>query len=394
MKILLAPDKFRGSLSAAEVCRAMTEGIRQADPSAEAVALPLADGGEGTLDILLAHAGGRKVPARVEDPLGRPIQAEFGLSADGQTAYVETAAAAGLRLLQPHEYDALRTSTYGLGQLLTAALDAGAQRVVLGLGGSATTDGGTGMAAALGYRFRNADGREIARPCGGTLGEIARIDSSRIRYDFSNIQIDVACDVTNPLTGPAGTAAVYAPQKGATAEDVAVLEVGLRRLAELTRAAPLSLGRGAGGEGLPGDGAAGGLGFGTRVFLNATLKPGVELVMDHVGFDEALDGVDLILTGEGKLDGQTLAGKLIAGICRKAGERGIPVAALVGTLDADPVALRALGLSFATSVLTRPQSLDEALETAFAAVRDSAFWTLNLFFQSSVSSRQSSVKSS
>lgn len=381
MKILLAPDKFRGSLPAEAVCRAMAAGIRLADPTADIVSLPLADGGEGTLDALLAQAGGRKVPADVEDPLGRVIRAEFGLSADGQTAYVETAAAAGLRLLQPGEYDALRASTYGLGQLLAAALDAGAQRVVLGLGGSATTDGGTGLAAALGYRFLDETGQEIERPCGGTLRQIARIDARGLRYDFSKIQLDVACDVTNPLTGPEGTAAVYAPQKGATPEQVAVLETGLRHLKRVLDAAEV-----------PGDGAAGGLGFGTRVFLNATLKPGVELVMEHVGFDRALDGVDLIFTGEGKLDGQTLAGKLIAGICRKAAERGIPVAALVGTLDADPAALRALGLSFAASVLTRPQTLDEALETAHEAVRDSAFWTLNLFIQLSVSSRQFSAK--
>jgi glycerate kinase len=381
MKVLLAPDKFRGSLSAPDVCQAMAEGVRRAVPTAEIRSLPLADGGEGTLDALLAHSGGRTVPAAVEDPLGRPIRAEFGLSGDGRTAYVETAAAAGLRLLKPAERDALRASTYGLGQLVAAALDAGARRVVLGLGGSATTDGGTGLAAALGVRFLDESGAAITRPCGGTLAQIARIDASGLRYDFSKIRIEVACDVTNPLTGPAGTAAVYAPQKGATPAQVGVLELGLTHL-------KMQLGA----REVPGDGAAGGLGFGTRVFLSAALKPGVELVMEHVGFDRALDGVDLILTGEGKLDDQTLAGKLIAGICRKAAERGIPVAALVGTLDADPEALRALGLTFAQSVLTRPQSLDEALQTAYAAVRDSAFWVVNLFIQSSVSSRQSSVK--
>jgi len=375
MKILLAPDKFRGSMTAAEACQALREGIRLADQTVETVSVLLADGGEGILDVLTSVTSGTKRRVPVAGPLGRPIQAEFGLSADGQTAFVELASASGLHHLAPGERDALRANTFGTGQLLRAALEAGATRIILGVGGSASTDGGTGMAAALGYRFLDETDREL-RPCGETLHQIARIDDSALPFDFSKLTIDVACDVTAPLYGPGGAAFVYAPQKGATPEQVRALDAGLRHLEQkITRPAPLRSTAG----GASGAGAAGGTGFGAMVFLNASLRPGTDLVMELTRFDEALEGVDLVITGEGKLDAQTLQGKLIGGVCRRAAARGIPVVALCGTLDADPLALRELGLAYAASILTRPKTLDEALREGPELLKNAAFFVVNLF---------------
>jgi glycerate kinase len=377
MKILLSPDKFRGSMTAAEACEAMNAGIKRVWPETEVVSVPLADGGEGTLDVLLHANGGTKRRAFCHNPLGQPINAGFGLSGDGKTAFVELASASGLHHLAAHERDALRTSTFGTGQLVRAALEAGATRIILGVGGSASTDGGTGMAAALGYRFFDESDREL-RPCGETLGQMTRIDDANVSLDFSKIRVEVACDVTAPLFGPEGAAFVYGPQKGATPEQVARLDAGLRNLARLRP----------GFDDVPGAGAAGGTGFGAMAFLKAHLRSGIDLVMELTRFDEQLNGVELVITGEGKLDAQTLQGKLIGGICQRAGVRGIPVVALCGTLDADPEALRALGLAYAASILTRPMRLDEALAEGPSLLRDAAFFVVNLF-----RSRQSSVNS-
>lgn len=368
LKILLSPDKFRGSMTAAEACEALQAGIRRALPDAKVVSIPLADGGEGTLDVLLRATGGGKRATRCHDPLGRPTEAEFGLSGDGKTAFVELASASGLHHLAPHERDALRANTYGTGELLRAALEAGATRIVLGVGGSASTDGGTGLAAALGYRFFNDENRAL-RPCGETLGQIARIDASNVAFDVSTITVDVACDVTAPLFGPEGAACVYGPQKGATPAQVELLDEGLRNLARLLP----------GFDAVPGAGAAGGTGFGAMAFLNAQLRSGIDLVMELTRFDHHLDGVDVIVTGEGKLDAQTLQGKLIGGICQRAGARGIPVVALCGTLDADPEALRAMGLAYAASILPRPMSLPEALAEGPTLLENAAFFVVNLF---------------
>jgi glycerate kinase len=368
MKILISTDKFRGSASASEACEALKRGIYRAFPGASARLLPLADGGEGTLDVLVEATGGRKYRTGARDPLGRSLEAEFGLSADGKTAFVELAAASGLHHLAPSERDALRANTFGTGQLLRAALEAGATRLILGVGGSASTDGGTGLAAALGYRFFDEEGAEVL-PCGGTLRRIARIDASGVAFDFAKVTIEVACDVTAPLFGPEGAAYVYGPQKGATPEQVRELDEGLRTLAGLKP----------GFDAVPGAGAAGGAGFGAMAFLNARLRSGIDLVMELTRFDEHLDGVDLVITGEGKLDAQTLQGKLIGGICQRAGARGIPVAALCGTLDAPPEALREMGLTYAASILPRPMTLDEALTEGPMLLENAAFFVVNLF---------------
>ena len=363
MKILLAPDKFRGSLTAAEVCEAMSEGIRKALPNAEILAIPMADGGEGTAEILTHNAGGQMHSVSVSDPLGRKIMAEFGLAADGKTAYLEMAAASGLRLLQSHERNPLQTSTFGTGELIQEALNKGAQQLILGIGGSATTDGGVGMAAALGWRFEDKSGRNLV-PNGSSLGQIQKIIPPA---NFTQINIQVACDVTAPLYGPTGAACVYASQKGANAEMVVQLDEGLKHLANLIqRDFGVDLAQ------VAGTGAAGGLGFGLLFFLNATLKEGVKIVMEQTYFEEKLLGVDLVFTGEGKMDDQTLQGKLIAGIAKAAQHNGIPVVALCGTLLITPEEVQQIGLSFATSILNRPMTLDEAIVYAHQGVSDSA----------------------
>ncbi|MCY7352735.1 MAG: glycerate kinase [Cytophagaceae bacterium] len=402
MKILLTSDKFRSSMTAAEACRAMAEGARMVDASIELFELPLADGGEGTLDVLIETSQGRRVTTPTQDPLGRPIRAEYGVSADGNTAFVELASASGLHHLAPNERDALRANTFGTGTLIRAALQAGATRIILGVGGSASTDAGTGLAAALGYRFLDASGQALY-PCGGNLSRIAQIDASDVAFDFSKVTIDVACDVTAPLFGPEGAAHVYAPQKGATPEQVELLDAGLRNLAEKAEAPPgitpnplkgaflpgffineKAPFRGLGvipgvNSAIPGAGAAGGAAFGAMVFLGATLRSGVDLLLELTRFDEKLNGVDLIITGEGKLDAQTLQGKLIGGICQRAAAYQIPVIALCGTLEADPLALRTMGLTYAASILPRPMTLAEALAEGPELLKNAAFFVVNLF---------------
>lgn len=370
MKILLAPDKFRGSLTAAEVCKAMSEGIRKALPNAEILAIPMADGGEGTAEILTLNAGGQMYPILVSDPLGRETKAVFGLSADGQTAYLEMAAASGLRLLQPHERNPLQTTTFGTGELIQAAINKGAKRIILGIGGSATTDGGVGMAAALGWRFLDAAGQNLA-PTSRNLGQIQKIIPPAT---FPQIEIQVACDVTAPLYGLTGAAYMYAPQKGADGEMVEQLDNGLKHLSDIIkRDFGVDLAQ------VAGTGAAGGLGFGLLFFLKATLKEGVKIVMEQTRFEEQLQGVDLIFTGEGKMDAQTLQGKLIAGIAQAAQQNGIPVVALCGALLISPEEVQRIGLMYATSIINRPMALNEAIAYAHQGVSDSAYQLTNLF---------------
>ncbi len=369
MKILLAPDKFRGSLDAPQVCQAMAEGINMVSTDIETVSLPMADGGEGTLDLLLWYSGGQKKTARVHDPLGRIIEAEYGVSADGKTAFIEMATASGLSLLKPEERNPLLTSTYGTGELIKAAMEAGVDHIIMGIGGSATTDAGIGMAKALGWQFLDAANQEV-EAVGGNLSLIQKIIPSPLISQLPKFQI--ACDVTNPLYGINGAACVYGPQKGANIEAVNILDKGLEDFAKIT--------------GLPeevfesqGFGAAGGLGFGCVFFLNATLKEGVRLLMDFCDFDTHLADVDLIITGEGKIDIQTLQGKLVKGITIKAGK--IPVAAICGTLDATPQQMQEMGISYAASILTRPQTLDEALKAGYIGARDTTFYLVNLIYR-------------
>ncbi|GAA4455984.1 glycerate kinase [Nibrella saemangeumensis] len=375
MKLLLAPDKFRGSLTARQVCDAMTEGIRLVKPDAEIVALPLADGGEGTAEVLTDATNGHWHTVPVLDPLGRSIQAGFGVSADGQTAFVEMAQASGLRLLDRSEYNPMQTSTFGTGQLIQQAVAMGVQHIVLGIGGSATNDAGIGLAAALGWQFLDQHGQTLT-PCGAALQQIRSIKAPISSLLPDNLTVSVACDVTNPLYGPNGAAAIYGPQKGASPAIVAELDAGLHHFAEVIKQQ-----FGTDLAQVPGAGAAGGLGAGALFFLNAELKEGVRLIMHEVQFDQHLAGSHLVLTGEGKTDRQTLQGKLLKGIADRANASGIPVVALCGTLELTPEEVAATGLTAAFSILNRPQLLDEALQHAYTDVRQATFHICRLFLQ-------------
>jgi glycerate 2-kinase len=369
MKILLAPDKFRGSLTAPEVCQAMTDGIQMVSPDIEVVSLPMADGGEGTLDLLLWYSKGQKIIEKVHDPLGRIIEAEYGISADGKTAFIEMATTSGLRLLSKEERNPLKTSTLGTGELIKAAINRGVENIIMGIGGSATNDAGIGMAKALGWQFFDENGIEL-EPIGENL---IKIQDIKAPLSNNQITVTVACDVTNPLHGENGAAYIYGPQKGADNEAIKLLDAGLKnienRIISKQKSSPL---------GIRGLGAAGGLGFGSVVFLDAELKEGVKLLMDFCGFDKHLDNVDLIITGEGKVDNQTLQGKLIKGITDKASEKNIPIAAICGTLAVNPKELKEIGITYANSILTHPMDLDEALQMGYEGVKNAAYYLVNL----------------
>ena len=366
MRVILAPDKFRGSLTALQVTKAMEEGVRQVWPDAELVALPLADGGEGTAQVLTEATSGTWHTVVVSDPLGRPVEAGFGLSGDGNTAFIEMAEASGLALLTHNERRTLQTSTVGTGELIRYAINLGVRHVVLAIGGSATTDAGIGMASALGWKFLDGRGKSL-RVIGQSLPRLSRIIAPAVS-NLSSITFSVACDVTNPLYGTSGAAYVYGPQKGATARELQWADMGLRRFADLVQEQfTVDVANRAGA------GAAGGLGAGALFFLNATLRPGVDVVLDAVDFDRHVRQANLVLTGEGKLDRQTLQGKVLKGVADRGRLAHVPVVALCGTLDLGPADIDALGLTAAFSVLNRPQLLDEAILTADADVRAATF---------------------
>jgi glycerate 2-kinase len=328
--VVVAPDSFKGSLTAAEAADAIATGLRSAGGglTLDLLERPVADGGEGTVAMLLA-AGWRPRHRRVQGPIGAPVRATYALSPAGDpvpTAVVELATAARLSLLAGGP-DPLGASTYGVGELVAAALDDGVGRLVLGIGDSASTDGGTGLATALGVRFLDDRGCPLA-PGGGALGGLHRVDVSGLDPRLRAVEVVVATDVDNPLTGLEGAARVYGPQKGATAQDVEVLEMGLARLAAVVRR---NLGTDV--EHVAGAGAAGGVGAGALAFLGARLTPGIDLLLDLVGFDEAIAGKDLVVTGEGSVDAQTLSGKAPLGVARRAHAAGVPVLVVAGRTD-------------------------------------------------------------
>ena len=374
MKILLAPDKFRGSLEADEVCAAMAAGVWLAFSDAEIVSIPLADGGEGFAKALTLNSGGEFVSVLVQDPLGRPIQATYGLSSNFKTAFVEMAAASGLALLAETECDPALTSSYGTGQLIADALERDVESIILGIGGSATNDGGAGLAVALGFRFLDKNKKEIF-PRGGNLVDIQFIDSSNVHPKLAAAKITVACDVTNPLYGEAGAAFIYGPQKGASPEQVELLDNGLRHLAKI---ATETFGRDV--SQVPGAGAAGGVGAGALWFLSATLESGAAIVFAQTELEKHICNADLVITGEGKMDEQTLSGKLVLGVADMCHRHKVPVAAVCGTLALSPEQLKETSITCAMSAIDRPLSLEEAQKEAFSLVRQTTFNLVQLFF--------------
>jgi glycerate kinase len=357
MRIVIAPNAFKGSLSALEAAQAIGQGVRAVAPDAQLVLLPIADGGDGTVDALVAATGGEHRTLRVRGPLGQPVEADYGLLEAGSTAVIEMAKAAGLTLVPPDRRDPRITTSYGVGELMQHAHDAGARHFIVGIGGSATNDGGAGMAQALGYHLLDEQGHELP-PGGLALTKLARIHVGGVHADWKQTDVDVACDVSNPLTGPNGASAVYGPQKGATPEMVAELDAALKRLAEIIRRD-----LGVDVEALPGAGAAGGLGAGLVAFTGARLRPGAEMVMEALKLDEKLPGAALVITGEGRLDSQTARfGKGPAVVARHARNAGIPVIGIAGSL-ADETELRLLfdGLM---ATIVEPTSLEDAIAQA------------------------------
>lgn len=366
MRFVIAPDSFKGSASAREVAQAIAEGLKAALPDAVCDLVPMADGGEGTVDALVAATGGRIVSVRVTGPLGEPVDAFFGILGDGETAVIEMAAAAGLHLVPPEERNPMVTTTYGVGELMRAALDAGCRRLIIGIGGSATNDGGAGMAQALGVRLLDEQGNEIGFG-GGALERLARLDLSDFDRRVWDAEILVACDVTNPLTGPNGASAVYGPQKGATPEMVRQLDANLRHYA-----AVLQRDLGVEVETVAGAGAAGGLGAGLLAFCRAQLRRGVELVIHAVRLPERVQKADLVITGEGCLDFQTGFGKVPHGVAQVAKRYGKSVIALVGQLGEGAERCRQWGIDACFPILSKPMSEQEAMANAIPLLRRAA----------------------
>lgn len=324
-KILLVPDSFKGTLSSRQVCQVMAGQLRRFFPQAQVKSIPVADGGEGSVEAFLAAAGGERRTRTVTGPFGEPVEAFYGILGDGRTAVIEMAACAGLPLAEGR-LNPERATTYGVGELLLATKEAGCTKAILGLGGSCTNDGGAGAAAALGAKFTRADGTAFV-PTGGTLGEIAALDVSPVAQALQGMELTAMCDIDNPLYGDAGAAAVFAPQKGADAAMVARLDAGLRHLGQVSARC---LGRDF--SHLPGAGAAGGLGFGMAAFCGAQLRMGIDAVLDAVGFDSLLPGTDVVFTGEGKIDSQSARGKVVSGVAARCRKAGVPVVAVVGQI--------------------------------------------------------------
>lgn len=346
--IVIAPDKFKGSLSAAEVADAVASGILEVIPDAQISSVPIADGGDGTVAAALA-AGFESRTRTVTGPIGRPVDAEYAVK--GETAVIEMATASGLALLDASELNALAATTLGTGELIKAALDDGATSIVLGVGGSATTDAGAGMLEALGVRILDADGAPVP-PGGGGLQRAVTVDLSGLDPRIADAEVILATDVNNPLTGDHGAAAVYGPQKGASEADVATLDAALSRFADLVDAEAATQ---------PGAGAAGGMGYAALAVLGATMRPGVDVVLDLVGFAEAFEGADLLVTGEGQLDLQTLHGKAPAGVAAYARERNVPVVAVCGANELDDETLANAGIRAAYALTDVEPNLEICL---------------------------------
>lgn len=355
---MIAPDKFKGSLTASEVAAALAAGLRGLDPAVRLRAIPVADGGDGTVEAAIS-AGFERRTVTVRGPLGAPTQAAFAVS--NHTAVLELAEASGLRRLPPGVFDPLHSSTYGTGEQIAAALDSGARTLVLGVGGSATTDGGAGMLAALGARFLDAAGRELD-PCGASLAELAAVDLDGLDERIAQTEVLLATDVDNPLLGTFGAAAVYGPQKGAAPEDVLALETGLGRLVDVLTG---RLGEHAvAAAAQPGAGAAGGVGYGAIVGLGASVRPGIELMLELLGVEQAMRDARLVVTGEGSLDEQSLHGKAPVGVARLAAQHGVPVVAVCGRLELTPEQLRRAGIRAAFALTDLEPDPDRSMARA------------------------------
>lgn len=366
MKVVIAPDSFKDSLSAQGVAEAIALGLAQVWPQATLVKCPMADGGEGTVESILAACAGELRRSRVRGPLGAPVEAAWGWLPQTQTAIIEMAEASGLQLVPPGQRDACISSTFGTGELIRAALDAGAQRVILAIGGSATNDGGAGAMQALGIKLLDAQNQALV-PGGLALAQLARLDLSALDPRLAQVRFDIAADVNNPLCGPHGASAIFGPQKGASPAQVQQLDQALGHFAELCAQA---LGKDVRDE--PGSGAAGGLGFAAKAFLGAQFQAGVEVVAELVGLADAVKDADLVITGEGRFDAQTLRGKTPFGVARIAKQHGVPVVVIAGTLGDGYQELYGHGIDAAFAVTSGPMTLEQACAEAPRLLRERA----------------------
>lgn len=374
LKVLIAPDKFKGSLTAPQAADAIAKGILRALPDAQLDLCPMADGGEGTVHALVAATGGKLLTHRVTGPLPHmQIDATFGLLGDPSTAVIEMASASGLALLKPEDRDPCATTSFGTGQLLLAAANLGVKHIILGIGGSATIDAGLGCAQAAGLTVLMRDGEPVSPTeplTARDLDNVILVKRGR-GSPIDHVQITVACDVTNPLYGPSGAAPVFGPQKGATPEQVRALDDSLKRLAERLGKTDLAQ--------HPGAGAAGGLGFAMLAFFNATLRPGIDLVIDATGFRKRLAQADLCITGEGRLDQSTLSGKTPSGIARLCKEQNIPCIALAGSIDLPPADSQSAGFTAAHAIRTASTSLEQAMKHGPLLLETTAYNALHNF---------------
>ncbi|MDT0539404.1 glycerate kinase [Croceitalea sp. P059] len=367
MKFVLAPDKYKGSLSGFEFCDAVESGIKKVFPNSIIVKKPLADGGDGTLEVVKEYLKADEVEVLVKNPMFKEINAKYLYSYKKKTAFIEMSEASGYKLLTNAELDCKRATTLGTGELILDALDKGVEQVILGIGGSATNDGGMGMASALGYEFLDSN-RQVLKPTGENLIHVQHISAQKVNKRLSDVEFKVACDVDNPFYGANGAAFVYAQQKGASKNDITLLDDGLEHFASIIKKE-----FGIDVQKLSGSGAAGGIGGGSVVFLNAILKSGIELVKEIADFDMAISQANWIITGEGKLDSQTFSGKTIFGVVRSAKKENVPVAALCGSIDLSYEEQEDMGLTYACSILKNISSFNEALASSYVNLEYAAY---------------------
>lgn len=367
MKMLFASDSFKGSLTAVEICDLLQEAAADIFPNAETVSLPIADGGEGTVDALLRAMGGKRMTTRVTGPLFAPVEAQWGLLGDGKTAVLEMAQASGLPYVPPEQRDPRKTTSYGTGELIAEAIRCGARSLLIGIGGSATNDGGMGMLSALGGVFADAQGKPVS-PVGGAMAEVCHADFSALMPELAQCRITVLCDVTNPLLGEKGATYTYGPQKGATPAICAALEAGMRRYAQAVEEAI-----GASIADFAGAGAAGGMGAALGGVLHATLKSGIDAVLETVRFDEQLAQADLVVTGEGRIDGQSVQfGKVPIGVARRCAKANVPVLCICGGMGAGAEGLFDVCESTIQTTVPGPMKLPDAIKNARTLYLDAA----------------------
>ncbi|MFY0713349.1 glycerate kinase [Seonamhaeicola sp. NFXS20] len=366
MKVVIAPDKFKNVLTGIAFCNAVEEGIKLVISEVEIIKLPLADGGDGTIDVVNYYLKGSKVKLVVNNPFFEAVEASFLYAENTKTAFIEMAEASGVKLLKPEQFNCKKATTFGTGELIKDALNKGAKHIILGIGGSATNDCGIGMATALGYQFFNYENQEV-KPIGANLSEVKKIDVLNAHPKLPSTKFSIACDVTNPLYGKNGAAYVYAAQKGATKSDIKMLDKGLQdfsKLLETTFKVDV--------QNVKGAGAAGGMGIASKLFLNGKLIPGIELIKDLANFDAKISKADWIITGEGKLDTQTMSGKTIQGVLTSAKAKQIKVAAFCGAVELSKEETTKMGINYVSSVIESANNLDDAMKNSYNYVKQMA----------------------